>query len=72
MYIDFFENQKNLNSINCFSNEGGKWKDTDISLDNTRLYINFTEKFLPRRGRINCSLNDDNGWRWLGIQFTIN
>ena len=33
--------------------------------------INFKNKFLPRRGRINCSLNDENGWRWLGTQFTV-
>ena len=42
MYIDFFENQKNLTSINCFSNEGGEWKNTEIKLENTRLLINFT------------------------------
>tara|TARA_B100000686_G_C16683777_1_gene913485 strand:- start:279 stop:1331 length:1053 start_codon:yes stop_codon:yes gene_type:complete len=71
MYIDFFENQKNLTSINCFSNEGGEWKNTEIKLENTRLLINFTEKFLPRRGRVNCSLNDTDGWRWLGMQFII-
>ena len=33
--------------------------------------INFDEKFLPRRGRINCSLNDDGKWRWFGTQFTV-
>ncbi len=71
MYIDFFENQKNLNLINCFSNEGGSWKDTKINLSNNRLIINFSEKFNFRRGRINCSLNDTKGWRWLGIQFSV-
>ena len=35
------------------------------------LKINFEEKFLPRRGRINCSLNDDGKWRWFGTQFTV-
>ena len=71
MYIDFFEDQKNLNLINCFSNEGGSWKDTEINLDKNRLVIFFSEKFNLRRGRINCSLNDTNGWRWLGTQFSI-
>ena len=71
MYIDFFKEQKNLNLINCFSNEGGTWKDTKIFLNNNKLIINFSEKFNFRRGRINCSLNDKNGWRWLGIQFSI-
>ena len=28
--------------------------------------------FVTERGRINCSLrNNDGKWRWLGIQFTI-
>ena len=72
MYIEFFDEQKNINSINCFSNEGGSWKDTNIYFENFRLNINFSEKFTFRRGRINCSLNDDEGWRWLGYQFSIN
>ena len=38
---------------------------------NKKLIIKFREKFLFRRGRINCSLNDTNGWRWFGIQFVI-
>jgi len=72
MYIDFFENQKNIKLINCFSNESGSWKDTNINFNNHRLNINFSKKFSFRRGRINCSLNDNEGWRWLGIQFSIN
>ena len=71
MEIIFFSNQKNLNKINCFSNEGNKWNNTDIKIDKNKLIINFKEKFLFRRGRINCSLNDDEGWRWLGTQFSV-
>ena len=72
MYIDFFDEQRNLDSINCFSNEGGNWDKSYIKLNKTRLHINFREKFKSRRGRINCSLNDKDGWRWFGIQFSIN
>ena len=36
------------------------------------LSIEFREAFKPRRGRINCSLNDDGKWRWFGTQFVIN
>ena len=71
MYIDFFKDQKNLNLINCYSNESGSWKDTKINLSSNRLIINFSQKFNFRRGRINCSLNDKEGWRWIGIQFSI-
>ena len=31
----------------------------------------FREPFKPRRGRINCSLNDNGKWRWFGVQFPI-
>ena len=69
--INFFENQKNLEKINCFSNEGGQWKKASINIYKNRLSINLKEKFKPRRGRINCSLKDDDGWRWLGTQFIV-
>ena len=72
MYIDFFENQKNIKFINCFSNESENWKDTNININNNRLNIIFSKKFDFRRGRINCSLNDNGKWRWLGVQFSIN
>jgi len=71
MYINFFKDQKNLNKINCYSNEGKDWNRTDLEIIENKLIINFSEKFLFRRGRINCSLNDREGWKWLGIQFTI-
>ena len=71
MIVNFFPEQKKIYNINCFSNEGGKWKKTDIKLNEKKLIIKFNEKFIPRRGRINCSLNDDEGWRWFGVQFTV-
>ena len=72
MYIEFFGQQNNLNTITCYSNEGGTWNKTNINLKNNKLNIFFREKFKERRGRINCSMNDTEGWRWLGFQFTIN
>ena len=69
----FFENIKNLKQINCFSNEGNKWRNSKISFinDNT-LTVDISEKFIGERGRINCSLKEANGfWRWLGVQFVI-
>ena len=71
VFIEFFNEQKNLKLINCFSNEGNKWDKSEIKLENNKLAIKFRDKFLFRRGRINCSLNDVDGWRWFGIQFTI-
>ena len=72
MKIEFFNDQKNLENINCFSNEGSKWRKTKIILIDNVLNINFTEKFIERRGRINCSLKDENGWRFSGFQFVQN
>ena len=69
--VEFFKEQKNLSNINCYSNEGGVWKKSITKLDDSKLYIKFREEFVPRRGRINCSLNDNGKWRWFGTQFTI-
>ena len=38
---------------------------------NHTLTIQFRTAFKPRRGRINCSLNDNGKWRWFGVQFPI-
>ena len=72
MQIEFFNDQSNLQNINCFSNEGSKWRKTNIFLVNNILTINFVDKFNERRGRINCSLRDKEGWRFAGFQFVQN
>jgi len=69
--VEFFDNQKNLKNINCFSDEGNKWEKSHTSFNNNILKIKFRDKFLFRRGRINCSLNDNGIWRWFGIQFSV-
>ena len=71
--IKFLENIKGLKNINCFSNEGNKWRNSEISFKETNLLeIKIAEKFIGERGRINCSLRDPSGyWRWLGIQFVV-
>ena len=69
--VKFFKEQKNLNNINCYSNEGDIWEKSKINFLNYTLTIDFREPFKPRRGRINCSLNDNGKWRWFGVQFPI-
>ena len=71
--IEFYENIKNLRSLGCYSNEGDKWRESDIQFENDHtLVINIKEKFVGERGRINCSLRDQSGfWRWLGVQFVV-
>ena len=71
--IEFYDGIKNLKSLNCFSNEGDKWRQSDINfLNENTLKIKINEKFVGERGRINCSLRDPSGfWRWLGIQFVV-
>tara|TARA_Y100001936_G_C16000451_1_gene627607 strand:+ start:27 stop:1085 length:1059 start_codon:yes stop_codon:yes gene_type:complete len=69
--IEFFKDQNNLKNINCFSDEGSGWKKTNIKFSNNKLTVNFSDKFNFRRGRINCSLNDVDGWRWFGLQFSV-
>ena len=71
--VIFYDDIKNLKSINCFSNEGNIWRNSKINfLKIDTLEIKIDEKFLGERGRINCSLKEKNGfWRWLGIQFVV-
>tara|TARA_A100001015_G_scaffold298358_1_gene380993 strand:+ start:4414 stop:5346 length:933 start_codon:yes stop_codon:yes gene_type:complete len=71
--IEFYDHIKNLKSLNCFSNEGNVWRQSEISfLNDSTLKINIAEKFVGERGRINCSLRDQSGfWRWLGLQFVV-
>jgi len=69
--VEFFDEQTNLNNINCFSDEGNQWEKSNVNFNKNTLNINFRDKFLFRRGRINCSLNDGGIWRWFGIQFSV-
>tara|TARA_B100001121_G_scaffold39047_1_gene33407 strand:- start:282 stop:1337 length:1056 start_codon:yes stop_codon:yes gene_type:complete len=71
--IEFYDNIRNIKSVGCYSNEGNKWRQSDIKFKNSnKLVINISEKFVGERGRINCSLRDTSGlWRWLGIQFVV-
>ncbi len=71
--IEFHENIKNLKQLNCFSNEGNKWRNSKILFkEENLLEIEISEKFIGERGRINCSLREKDGfWRWLGIQYVI-
>ncbi len=69
--VEFFKEQKNLSNINCYSNEGDVWKKSKTNFIDNFLTIEFREPFKPRRGRINCSLNDNGKWRWFGVQFPI-
>jgi len=71
--IEFYDNIVNLKSLNCYSNEGDKWRQSNIKFkNNNTLLVNINEKFVGERGRINCSLRDSSGfWRWLGVQFVI-
>ena len=71
--IEFYENIKNLKQISCFSNEGNKWRNSQISfIEKNTLIIEIAEKFIGERGRVNCSLREKNNyWRWLGIQYVI-
>ena len=71
--IEFFDNIKNLNLINCYSNESNKWRQSKINfLNNTSIEIQLEGKFTTERGRINCSIREaNNTYRWLGLQFVV-
>ena len=69
--VEFFKDQENIDQINCFSDEGDKWEKSNTNVKDKILTIKFREKFNFRRGRVNCSLNDNGVWRWFGTQFSV-
>jgi len=71
--VDFFKDVKNINLLNCYSNELNSWRKSELEfLDNYKIKVKLVGKFTTERGRINCSLREDDGsWRWLGMQFVI-
>ena len=69
--VKFFSDQTNLNNINCYSNELDICERSNTTLNDNTLTIDFRGPFVPRRGIINCSLNDNGKWRWFGVQFPI-
>jgi peptidoglycan/xylan/chitin deacetylase (PgdA/CDA1 family) len=71
LFVEFFDEQKDMSNINCFSDEGDEWKKSNINFNKNTLNLIFRDKFNFRRGRVNCSLNDNGIWRWFGIQFSI-
>ena len=68
--VEFFPEQQ-IDNMNCFSNEGDGWESSKLKIENNILEIDFRDKFYTRRGRINCSVKDNQGWRWFGIQFVV-
>ena len=65
---------KNLegNSIDCFSNSGGKWdKQEVINITKDRVQVKLNEAYLEGRARINCTTKVDGQWYWFGYQFLV-
>jgi len=68
--IEFVNNVRN---INCFTNEGGQWKQSEITfLDDNWIRVLLQKEFKSRRGKINCTAKlKDNTWGWFGRQFVV-
>ena len=66
-----FSKEKLENGFKGCVREDFRWMKSNIKLVEKELTIEFREPFLPRRGRINCSVNDNGKWRWFGTQFII-
>ena len=43
--VEFFNEQKNINKINCYSNEGDKWEKSNIKFEKNKMTISFREAF---------------------------
>ena len=71
--VEFFEDLENIELLNCYSNEQNSWRKSKLEfLDNYKIKIKLIGKFTTERGRVNCSLRENDGsWRWLGMQFVV-
>ena len=71
--VEFFEDIKNIKLLNCYSNELNSWRKSDLEfLNSYKIKIKLAGKFTTERGRINCSLRENDGsWKWLGMQFVV-
>tara|TARA_B110000027_G_scaffold133601_1_gene162528 strand:- start:1617 stop:2666 length:1050 start_codon:yes stop_codon:yes gene_type:complete len=71
--VEFFEESKNIELLNCYSNELNSWRKSELEfLDKYKIKIKLVGKFTTERGRVNCSLRENDGsWRWLGMQFVV-
>ena len=71
--VEFFKSIKNLELLNCYSNELNSWRKSKLEfLNDHKIKIQLVGKFTTERGRVNCSLRENDGsWRWLGMQFVI-
>ena len=70
--IEFFTDH-NLKKISCYSNELDTWRKSELNfLTDLKLEIKLKGKFTTERGRVNCSIQEKDGfWRWLGMQFVV-
>ena len=60
------------NSIDCFSNPGGRWDKQDIiNIKKDRVQIRLNEEYLSGRARLNCTTMVDDKWHWFGYQFLV-
>tara|TARA_B100001013_G_C24617995_1_gene445982 strand:- start:1146 stop:2159 length:1014 start_codon:yes stop_codon:yes gene_type:complete len=55
------------NEISCYPSHNLKANITRLS--DKRIEIRFNDSFPKGRTRVNCTTNDNNTWRWFGIQF---
>ena len=60
------------NSLDCFSNPGGKWdKQEIINIKKDRVQIILNEAYLKGRARLNCTTKVNDKWYWFGYQFLV-
>ncbi len=63
---------ENVKGINCFDDAGGNWKKTKVNfLNNQEIELDFEKPFVPRRGRLNCTLPSKGSIKWFGYQYSV-
>ena len=78
MIVKFFKEQNNINLINCFSNEGGDWKNSKLVYKNSEIEVITDGEMnscnlhfeVKNSGSIRVRLSGDS--KWFGISITGN
>ena len=72
-YIGFsLLNEEHAKKINCFVFDKKGKVESDIFKFNERIEIRLNRNLEEGRSRLNCTVNEKEGWRWFGHQFYIN
>ena len=59
LIVEFFDEQKNIKDINCYSNDGGNWKKSNLKFVSNDLIITYLTDCVKRLQEIFIKIKDE-------------